>query len=167
MEQRSPRARWVVIFLLAVVWMGAVLARVTYLQLFRYSEYLSKAQRQQMRIRETRPKRGSIYDRNGRELAVSLPVDYCFADRSEVSDPSMVARLLSRIVNESPDDIEGKLADPHPFPVIARKLTPEVADRIESLNLRGIYVSKEPVRVYPQRALASQVSRFAANRVAF
>ncbi|MFZ0909978.1 MAG: penicillin-binding transpeptidase domain-containing protein [Candidatus Acidiferrales bacterium] len=157
MDQRSPRIRWFVVFLLAVVWMGAIFARVTYLQLFRYSEYLSKAQRQQQRIRETRPKRGSIYDRNGHELAVSLPVDYCFADHSEVSDASMVAQLLSRILNQSPDDIEAKLADPHPFPVIAHKLTPEIADRIEALNLRGIYVQKEPVRVYPQRFLASQV----------
>jgi len=157
MEQRSPRVRWFVVFLLAVLWMGAIFARVTYLQLFRYSEYLSKAQRQQQRIRETRPKRGSIYDRNGHELAVSLPVDYCFADRSEISDAPMVAQLLSRILNDSSEDIEAKLADPHPFPVIARKLTPEIANRIEALNLRGIYIQKEPVRVYPQRFLASQV----------
>jgi len=157
MEQRSPRIRWFVVFLLAVVWMGAIFARVTYLQLFRYSEYLAKAQHQQQRIRETRPKRGSIYDRHGHELAVSLPVDYCFADRSEISDPEMVARLLSRILNEPPDDIEATLADPHPFPVIARKLTPEIAARIEALNLRGVYLQKEPVRVYPQRFLASQV----------
>jgi cell division protein FtsI (penicillin-binding protein 3) len=157
MEQRSPRVRWFVVFLLAVLWMGAIFARVTYLQLFRYSEYLSKAQRQQQRIRETRPKRGSIYDRNGHELAVSLPVDYCFADRSEVSDAPMVAQLLSRILNDSSEDIEAKLADPHPFPVIARKLTPEIANRVEALNLRGIYIQKEPVRVYPQRFLASQV----------
>jgi cell division protein FtsI (penicillin-binding protein 3) len=155
MEQRSPRIRWFVVFLLAVLWMGAIFARVTYLQLFRYSEYLSKAQQQ--RIRETRPKRGSIYDRNGHELAVSLPVDYCFADRSEISDAPMVAQLLSRILNDSSEDIEAKLADPHPFPVITRKLTPEVANRIEALNLRGIYIQKEPVRVYPQRFLASQV----------
>src|SRR5208282_272219 len=109
MEQRSSRVRWLVVFLLAVVWMGAVLARLSYLQLFRYSEYLSRAQRQQQRIRETTPKRGSIFDRNGRELAVSLPVDYCFADRSEVNDPSMVARLLSCILDDSADDIEAKL----------------------------------------------------------
>ncbi|HEY4739807.1 MAG TPA: penicillin-binding protein [Candidatus Acidoferrales bacterium] len=157
MEQRSPRVRWFVVFLLAVIWMGAIVARVTYLQLFRYSEYLSKAQRQQQRIRETRPKRGSIYDRNGHELAVSLPVDYCFADRFEISDAPMDAQLLSRVLNDSAEDIEAKLADPHPFPVIARKLTPEIASRIEALNLRGIYVQKEPVRVYPQRFLASQV----------
>ena len=63
-------------------------ARLGYLQLFRYSDYLAKAQRQQLRVRETTPKRGSIFDRNGHELAVSLPVDYCFADSSEINDPT-------------------------------------------------------------------------------
>jgi cell division protein FtsI (penicillin-binding protein 3) len=157
MEPRNPRVRWLVVFILAVVWMGAVVARLGYLQLFRYSDYLSKAQRQQLRVRETTPKRGSIFDRNGHELAVSLPVDYCFADSSEINDPDMVANLLSRVLNVPPEEIGAKLTEPHPFPVLARKLTPEVAERIEALNLRGIYVQKEPERVYPQRSLASQV----------
>lgn len=157
MEQRNPRVRWFVVFILAVVWMGAVFARLGYLQLFRYSEYLSKAQRQQLRVHETTPKRGSIFDRNGHELAVSLPVDYCFADNSEINDPDMAANLLSRVLNVPPEDIGAKLVEPHPFPVLARKLTPEIAARIEALNLRGIYVQKEPERVYPQRSLASQV----------
>ena len=157
MEPRNPRVRWLVVFVLALVWMGAVFARLGYLQLFRYSEYLGKAQRQQLRVRETTPKRGSIFDRNGHELAVSLPVDYCFADSSEINDNDMVAELLSRVLNVAPEEIGAKLAEPHPFPVLARKLTPEIAARIEALNLRGIYVQKEPERVYPQRSLASQV----------
>ncbi len=157
MEPRNPRVRWLAVFIVAVVWMGAVVARLGYLQLFRYSEYLSKAQHQQLRVRETTPKRGSIFDRNGHELAVSLPVDYCFADSSEINDPDMVANLLSRVLNIAPEEIGAKLAEPHPFPVLARKLTPEIAERIEALNLRGIYVQKEPERVYPQRSLASQV----------
>ncbi len=157
MEPRNPRVRWLVVFVLALVWMGAVFARLGYLQLFRYSEYLAKAQRQQLRVRETTPKRGSIFDRNGHELAVSLPVDYCFADSSEINDNDMVAELLSRVLNVAPEEIGAKLAEPHPFPVLARKLTPEIAARIEALNLRGIYVQKEPERVYPQRSLASQV----------
>jgi cell division protein FtsI (penicillin-binding protein 3) len=157
MEQRSPRVRWLVIFLLAVVWVGAVLGRLTYLQLLRHHEYQARAQRQQLRIRETTPRRGSIFDRNGRELAVSVLEDYCFADRAEVSDPAMVSRLLSQVLGVPPQSIQEKLADPHPFPKIARKLTPEVAERIEALNLRGIYVQKEPVRVYPGRTLASHV----------
>jgi cell division protein FtsI (penicillin-binding protein 3) len=157
MEQRSPRVRWLVILLLAVVWIGAVLGRLTYLQLLRHHEYQARAQRQQLRIRETTPRRGSIFDRNGRELAVSVLEDYCFADRAEVSDPAMVARLLSQVLGVPPQSIQEKLADPHLFPKIARKLTPEVAERIEALNLRGIYVQKEPVRVYPGRTLASHV----------
>ena len=157
MEPRNPRVRWLVVFVLALVWMGAVFARLGYLQLFRYSDYLARAQRQQLRVRETTPKRGSIFDRNGHELAVSLPVDYCFADSSEINDNDMVAELLSRVLNVAPEEIGAKLAEPHSFPVLARKLTPEIAARIEALNLRGIYVQKEPERVYPQRSLASQV----------
>ncbi|MGH8378853.1 MAG: penicillin-binding protein, partial [Gammaproteobacteria bacterium] len=83
MEQRSPRFRLLLIFALAVVWMGAVLARVTYLQLFSYEEYLTRANRQQERIIEISPVRGVLYDRNGRELAMSIPVDSCFADPEE------------------------------------------------------------------------------------
>jgi len=55
MEQRNPRLRWLVVWVLAVVWMGAVVGRLSYLQLFRYSEYLSKAQHQQQRIFEISP----------------------------------------------------------------------------------------------------------------
>ena len=84
MEQRNPRLRWLVVWVLAVVWMAAVLARLSYLQLFCYSEYFAKAQHQQQRIFEISPKRGTIYDRKGRELAVSLPMDSVFADPAEI-----------------------------------------------------------------------------------
>ncbi len=66
MEQRSPRLRWLVVWVLAVVWMAAVLARLGYLQLFCYSEYFARAQRQQQRSFEISPKRGQILDRKGR-----------------------------------------------------------------------------------------------------
>ena len=88
MVQSSSRLRLLVIFGLAVVWMAAVLARVSYLQLFRYREYLERANNQQERIIEISPMRGVIYDRNGRELAMSIPVDSCFANPDEISDPA-------------------------------------------------------------------------------
>src|SRR5271165_2480715 len=113
MEQRSPRLRWLVVWVVAVVWMVAVLARLSYLQLFCYSEYLAKAQHQQQRIFEISPKRGTIYDRKGRELAVSLPMDSVFADPAEITDAEMVARLLSRVLDLSPEDIETKIREAH------------------------------------------------------
>ncbi len=100
MEQRNPRLRWLVVWVVAVVWMVAVLARLSYLQLFCYSEYLAKAQHQQQRIFEISPKRGTIYDRKGRELAVSLPMDSVFADPAEITDAEMVARLLARVLSD-------------------------------------------------------------------
>lgn len=157
MEQRGPRFRFLLIFCFAVVWMGAVLARLTYLQLFSYQEYLTRANRQQERIIEISPTRGVIYDRNGRELAMSIPVDSCFADPDEISDPEMVARLLSRILNKSEDEIEEHLKSSRSFAWIARKITPQQRARIEALNLRGIYFQKENKRFYPEHDLAASV----------
>ena len=155
--QSSSRLRLLVIFGLAVVWMFAVLARVSYLQLFRYREYLERANSQQQRIIEISPMRGVIYDRNGRELAMSIPVDSCFANPDEISDPAMVARLLSHVLGTPAEEIEQKLAQSRSFAWIARKITPQQAARIQALNLRGIYFQKENKRFYPQRTLASSV----------
>jgi len=155
--QSSSRLRLLVIFGLAAVWMAAVLVRVSYLQLFRYREYLERANRQQERIIEISPMRGAIYDRNGRELAMSIPVDSCFADPDEISDPAMVARLLSHVLKTPAEEIEQKLTQSRSFAWIARKITPQQAARIRALNLRGIYFQKENKRFYPQHTLAASV----------
>ena len=157
MEQRNPRLRWFVVWVLAVVWMAAVLARLTYLQLFCYSEYLAKAQHQQQRIFEISPKRGTIYDRKGRELAVSLPMDSVFADPADISDVELVARLLSRVLDASAEDLETKIRAAHTPVRLARKLSPEVVQRIDDMNLKGVFFQKENRRVYPQRELAASV----------
>jgi cell division protein FtsI (penicillin-binding protein 3) len=159
MEQRNPRLRWLFVWIVALVWMVAVLARLSYLQLFCYSEYFAKAQHQQQRIFEISPKRGTIYDRKGRELAVSLPMDSVFADPAEITDAEMVGRLLSRILSDpsSPEEIETKIREAHSPIRLARKLSPETVQRIEEMNLRGIFFQQESRRVYPQRKLAAHV----------
>jgi cell division protein FtsI (penicillin-binding protein 3) len=157
MAQSSPRLRLFVVFGLALVWTFAVVARLGYLQLFRYREFLERANRQQERIIEVSPMRGPIYDRNGRELAMSIPVDSCFADPAEITDPEMVARLLGHILGTPADEIQQKLAQSRSFVWIARKITPEQAARIEALNLRGIYFQKENKRFYPEHSLAAAV----------
>jgi cell division protein FtsI (penicillin-binding protein 3) len=159
MEQRNPRLRWLFVWIVALVWMVAVLARLSYLQLFCYSEYFAKAQHQQQRIFEISPKRGTIYDRKGRELAVSLPMDSVFADPAEITDAEMVGRLLSRILSDpsSPEEIETKIREAHSPIRLARKLSPETVQRIEGMNLRGIFFQQESRRVYPQRKLAAHV----------
>ena len=43
MDLRSPRTRIMIVAALAAIWAGAVFGRMAYLQLFRYSEYYSRA----------------------------------------------------------------------------------------------------------------------------
>src|ERR1700733_16082774 len=108
MEQRRPRLRWLVVWVFAVVWMAVVVGRLSYLQLFCYGEYFTKAQHQQQRVFEISPKRGVIYDRKGRELAISLPMDSVFGDPAEITDAEMIARLLSRVLEVPAEAIEEK-----------------------------------------------------------
>jgi len=157
MAQSSSRLRLGVVFAFVLLWTFAVVARLGYLQLYRYRDYLERANRQQERIIEMSPMRGPIYDRNGRELAMSIPVDSCFADPQEITDPDMVAHLLSHVLGTPAEEIEQKLAQGRSFVWIARKITPEQAARIRALNLRGIYFQKENKRFYPEHTLAAAV----------
>ena len=157
MEQRNPRLRWLVVWVLAVVWIAVVIGRLSYLQLFSYSEYLAKAQRQQQRIFEISPMRGPIYDRKGRELAVSLPMDSVFGDPAEIADVETVSELLSRVLGVPADDLSEKLREAKTPVRLARKLSPEIVQRITDMNLKGVFFQKENRRVYPQRELAASV----------
>ena len=157
MDLRSPRTRLLIVASLIAIWTGAALGRLAYLQLFRYSEYYSRAQHQQRLIVEVGARRAEIFDRNLNPLAMSVPMDSCFAVPSEIADPDMVARLIGKVLDVSPDEIATRLAGSHSFVWIARKLPPEKAERIAAMNLRGIYFQREGGRFYPKRELAAHV----------
>jgi len=154
---QAQRRRLLIVVILAAVWMTAVLVRLAYLQLFCYREYLSRARRQQQHVVEVAPRRGEIYDRNMRPLAMSIPVDSCFAVPSEISDQELAARLLSGVLGIPRENIAARLASSRSFAWIARKLPPEKAQAIAVLGLKGIYFQKESQRFYPKRELAAHV----------
>jgi cell division protein FtsI (penicillin-binding protein 3) len=157
MDLRSPRTRLLIVAALASLWTGAALSRLAYLQLFRYSEYYSRAQHQQRLIVEVGASRAEIFDRNLNPLAMSVPVDSAFAVPSEIADPDMVSRLVGKVLEVPGDEIATRLASSHSFAWIARKLPPEKAERIAAMNLRGIYFQREGGRFYPKRDLAAHV----------
>ncbi len=139
------------------LWCGVIAVRLVDLQVFQYSEWLERAQHQQQRTIEVAARRGAIYDRNGRELAMSISVDSIFAVPAEIPDPATTAGLLARVLNADPHDIFAKLDRSRTFTWIARKVDAETSQRIRDLNLRGIYFQKESKRFYPKRELAAQV----------
>ena len=155
MDGRRPRTRIFSLAFLVILGLGAVVGRLVQLQIVQYSEYLARARRQQQRIVEVNPPRGVLYDRNLRELAMSMPVDSCFAVPAEITDPSMVARLLSGILELEPEEIETRLTESKSFVWMARKLPTRKVERIQALNLRGIYFQRESQRFYPKGELAA------------
>jgi cell division protein FtsI (penicillin-binding protein 3) len=141
-----------------VLWCCVICFRLTYLQIFCYGEFSQRAQHQQQRTVEVSAKRGIIYDRNGRELAMSVSVDSIFGVPSE--NPNGFANaisLIARIMHDDPREILARCEASKTFCWIARKADSETADRIRSLNLRGIHFQKESKRFFPKRELAAQV----------
>ncbi len=140
-----------------VLWCGAICARLVYLQVFSYGKFVKQAEHQQQRAIPLAAKRGVIYDRAGRELAMSVMVDSAFAVPSEVKDLPTAISLITRITG---DDYNVVLADCRAhktFCWVARKADDETIGRINALQMQGIHFQKEPKRFYPARDLAAQV----------
>jgi cell division protein FtsI (penicillin-binding protein 3) len=140
-----------------VLWCFCICLRLVYLQIFQYGQFEQRAQHQQQRTVDVAPRRGIIYDRAGRELAMSISVDSAFAVPTEVPDLPGTLSLIARITKTDPQELLARCKAGHTFCWVARKADAETADRIRSLNLRGIYFQKESKRYYPKRELAAQV----------
>jgi len=160
MEQEKVHVRLLIIAGIALFWMAAIFGRVAYLQLFRHSEYLTRAAKQQRKRIDIAPKRGVIYDRNMRPLAMSIPVQSAYGAPSEVKDAEMATRLLAGVLGISAEEIRQALESENTFVWIKRKLPPDKVEAIQSLNLKGVYLQEENQRYYPKRDMAAHVLGF-------
>jgi cell division protein FtsI (penicillin-binding protein 3) len=140
-----------------VFWCCGICFRLVYLQVFRYGNFEQRAQHQQQRTEEVSPRRGIIYDRQGRELAMSINVDSVFAVPTEMPNPGSTISLIARITKQDPRELLARCNSSKTFCWLARKPEPEISARIRSLNLRGVYFEKESKRYYPKSELAAQV----------
>ena len=140
-----------------VLWCATISVRLVYLQVFRYGTFEHRAQHQQQRTEEVSAPRGIIYDRQGRELAMSINVDSVFAVPAEMPKPASTISLIARITKQDPRELLAKCEAAKTFCWLARKPNPEISARIRSLNLRGVYFQKESKRYYPKNELAAQV----------
>ncbi len=142
---------------LLCLWLMAICLRLVYLQIFCYGDFERRAQHQQQRSFDLSPKRGVIYDRAGRELAMSIQVDSAFVVPSEAPDLPNIISLITRITKDDPRVVLADCRAHKTFCWVARKADAEVIDRIRALNLQGVHFQKEPKRFYPKRELAAQI----------
>ncbi|HEY8498036.1 MAG TPA: hypothetical protein VIK90_02185, partial [Limnochordales bacterium] len=137
---------------------GVVLTgRLFYLQVIRHGQLSRLALEQRLRPLPLDPRRGTILDRNGNKLAISVSADAVYAIPSEVKDPKATARALAGVLGMPADEIEQRLTARQAAVWIARRLDPETARKVRALRLPGIGLVERPQRVYPNGSLAAQV----------
>ena len=148
-----------------LVALGFVVRRAYELQILRGRELGAMAQEQYLRDIRLAPKRGTIYDRNGVELAVSVDVESVWCNprllRSAGRDPLHAAAALATVLPIDVAQIAQRLASDRHFVWIRRHVTPTQASAVRALSLPGVSMSREARRFYPNRELAANVLGFA------
>jgi len=154
------RGRTRLFLLLLILWAAVVIGRLAQLQIAQGSRYRARAQKQQERRIEIAGQRGSILDREGRQLAASVEAASVYAIPDEVDDPRSAAQTLACSLALSERDVYERISGEKPFVWIRRQIDPDAAERIRGLKLRGVYTVSEPKRFYPKGRLASAVLGF-------
>lgn len=163
MYNRAHKTRLNTVYYLFICLLSLLLIRVLYLQLARAHNFSILAKKQHTAITEFQPKRGSIYDRNMRPMAVSLNLDSVFANARQVKNKKSAARSLSSVLGLSESFLFERLSRDKGFVWLKRKVTSSESKRVRELNIKGIELAKEPKRVYPNASLASQIIGYAGT----
>ena len=120
--------------------------------------YEAMAEAQRVRTVSLAAERGSIFDRNGHDLALSVPQHTIYADPRVVKDPSMYARKLAPIVHVDRADLRKRLMLPNTaFVYVARKVDDRTAAKVAKLALPGVGTVPESKRFYPGGGLAGPI----------
>lgn len=159
----SPRAgrrlSWLALVIL--VWGVAIFIKLVVLQVIRHDRYLSAARQQQEQIIEIPAPRGSIFDRTGQPMAMSVSMDSISVNPRHVPDMQIAASILSSILHLDRTEFYGRLrmyADlGRGFMWVKRKISPGQSRRLRSLRLEWIEFQSESQRHYPNGELAAHV----------
>lgn len=139
---------------------AAIFARAVHLQIVKGPELKKMALKQHRKTLNLQSKRGDIFDRNLKEMAVSVEVDSVFAQPNKIESPRTVAKVLSPILGVSSFELEKKLRGEAGFVWLKRQVDLKDEQRQIVKELDGIGVMKESRRYYPNRQLASNIIGF-------
>ena len=146
----NKRIRIVLIALIAIFMV--IILRVLYIQLFDYEKLKKLADDLWSRNLPIAANRGIITDRNGVVLADNITTTSLVLIPNQITNPDETSINLSKILGVSKEEMDKHIKKKtsiervHPE---GRQLSYEVANKIEELNLKGVYLVKESKRYYP------------------
>ena len=149
----------VVIILLFIL----IISKIFYIQVFSYKKLNNYANSLWSRNLPIEANRGIIYDRNGVVIADNITTTSLVIIPNQIEDKEDVSKKLAEILNVSYDDMYAHVSKKtsiervHPE---GRRLSYEIADKIASLNLPGVYLVKESKRNYPYDTYLSHTLGF-------
>jgi len=156
------RGLWLALGL--VIWMLAIGVRLVQLQVHQHEDLSTRARNQQLSAIETSPTRGQVLDRQGRELARSIETASFFADPREILNADETARRVAAITGQDRAELANRLRAAQEankkFVWIIRRLEITAANKLDALEIQGVYPRKEPKRFYPNDSLAAHVLGF-------
>lgn len=137
-----------------------VILRLADIMVLNHERLYERAKMQQVKGEDVRVRRGMIFDRHGRELAVNLELESLYCDPSEITFPDESAEVLSSIIGKPSPAILTKFTSGGRFVWLDRKLEPETARKIKDTKIKGLGFLPDAKRLYPKGPLASHILGF-------
>ncbi|MAG77230.1 MAG: peptidoglycan glycosyltransferase FtsI [Colwelliaceae bacterium] len=159
--------RFYVVLSVVVLIYGVLMARAAYIQVIEPDMLKKQGDMRSLRTASSQVQRGSILDRNGRELAVSVPVETVWADPKVAMDNNALAmtkhwEALADVLGQDVNKLTSRVVrNPHKrFVYVERQVSPVMANYIKELKIPGIYLRKESKRFYPSGESSAHIVGF-------
>lgn len=153
----KPRWRVFIVATLLIALFAMVSVKALELQILDRERAFKIARKQHHGTSTLLPRRGKIFDRNGKELAVNIDVKSVYANPKKVTNPSETAKILSEKLNLSQKKILDRVSSDKSFVWIKRLADSESVEELQNLDITGLGYIPEPKRIYPNGHLLGQV----------
>ena len=136
--------------------------RVVFLHVFDKDFLQDQGDARTIRMERINAHRGMILDQKGKPMAVSSPVVSLWANPSELTASGEGMEQLALLLEVAPTEFNSRLEknSNQTFVYLRRHLPPQVAEKILSYNIPGVYAEREYHRFYPVGEVAAHVVGF-------
>ena len=136
----------------------ALILRLAWIQIVKGDMYRDMAVDQWTRDIPVPSKRGIIYDRNGKKLAISASIETLYARPAEIKDAEEVSYRIAEALDMDREDVLERLKKNLDTVLLKKRVEKEDVDKIR--DIEGIYSVDDSKRYYPNRNFAAHILGF-------